>query len=53
LVFVYAIIGLPVLSVLFIISYMSKFSEDPDFMAIQGASEKVEVKIDDSILSDI
>jgi hypothetical protein len=32
---------------------MSKFSEDPDFMAIQGASEHSEVSVDDKILSDI
>lgn len=53
LVFVYAIIGITCLSVLFIISYMGKFSDDPDFMALQGSSENNEVKLEDSILSDI
>jgi len=52
-VFLYAIIGVSALLVLFIIVYMSKFSEDADFMALQGASERTEVKLEDSVLSDI
>jgi len=46
-------VGIAALSVLFIISYMGKFSEDADFMALQGSAEKVEVKLEDTLLSDI
>lgn len=52
-VFLYAIIGVPILSVLFLLTYMNKFSDDPDFMSMQDQKYSMDVKIEDSVLSDI
>ena len=53
IVFLYAVVVVPALTILFIYSYMNKFSDDPDFVAAQDSSKKVEVKIEEQILSDI
>ena len=53
IVFIYAVVAVPALTILFIYSYMNKFANDPDFVAAQDPTSKVEVKLEDCVLSDI